>query len=243
VYTYEDLSDLAHAKKDRRSHLVRRIRGWLRLDRSPRLTIGLLLLPTAAFVVAVDFVLDRGGFDLTPMRWAIAVLAAWPIFVLLLRWRAAAEMRYLHLERLDLSYERYDDGAEAALNAPSEKQMKRNESIWIGVRSGLNQGMSRVADAGLPVMLLLGAVTLGAWTIWKLIGSGPSLLTDIIIDGEVVPATPSLATRISTDRWFAEGLAETYPFFLSLAFAAFVVGMSLPFFFFLQASVHGGPHG
>ena len=236
MYQYEELSDLVHARADRRSHLVSRIRGWLRRDRSPRLTIGLLLVPTAVWGVAVDYALRRGGLDLPPLRWVMAIFAAWPIFVLLLRWRAAAEWRSVHLDRLDGTYVRHDEAVEAILCLPkSEKQLKMEETFWRSV----NQNSGRAGAAGLPSALLLGAATLGCWTIWKLIGSGPTLLADIIIDSEAIPRTPSLATRISSERWFSGALGGTGLFFLSLAVAAFLFAIALHYFSIVWANAHG----
>jgi hypothetical protein len=63
-----------------------------------------------------------------------------------------------------------------------------------------------------------------------MIQSGPSLLTDAIIDGEAVPSSAWLATRIEREHWFASALFETYMFFVSLAFVAFLLGLTLPFF-------------
>ena len=86
--------------------------------------------------------------------------------------------------------------------------------------------------------LLLGALTLGVWTLWELIRFGPTLLADIIIDSEAVASTPSLAMRIPSENWFRSALGETYLFFLSLAFAAFVAGQTIPFFEALAAYRH-----
>lgn len=90
----------------------------------------------------------------------------------------------------------------------------------------------------MPVTLLVGALTLGGWTLWKLICSGPSLLADVIVNGHAVPSTPSLATRISSENWFCSALGETYLHFLSLAFAAFVTGLAIPFFEYLAVYRH-----
>ena len=238
MYTYEELSDLAQAKEDRRERLVSRIRGWLRKDRAPQLVVALLLLPTVAWAVVADAFLRRLELDLSPLRWAMAILTAWPIFVLLLRWRAAMEWRRLDLSRVGLAYMRYDEGEEARLAAPKTgKQLETERSINNGISQGLQQGQG----AALPVTLLLAALTLGIWTIWKLIRNAPGLLTDVIIDGDAVPSTPSLATKISHENWFCEALAETYPYFLSLAFAAFVFGLSLPFFLSLREYKRANP--
>ncbi|HSI12635.1 MAG TPA: hypothetical protein VK961_11355 [Chthoniobacter sp.] len=228
MYTYEDLSDLARAKEERRERLVSRIRGWLRKERSPRLTIGLLLLPTAVFGMGADWALRRGGLDLEPLRWMLALFATWPIFVLLLRWRAAMEWRHLHLDRLGLEYIRYDDGAEAALTAP--RQVKLESEMRRAIQDSISREAGKAAGAALPVVLLLGALTLGCWTIWQLIRSGPNLLTNVIIDGEAVPSSGVLATRVQRENWFSATLGETYLFFLSLAFAAFVLGLTLSYF-------------
>ena len=231
MYTYEDLSDLAHAKEDRRSRLVSRIRGWLRKERSPRLTIALLLVPTAVFVMGVDWALRRGGLDLPPLRWVLSFLAAWPVFVVLLRWRASVEWRHLHLDRVGLEYLRYDEGVEAALVAPkSPEQLRREDNIRRALNDSISRESGKLGGGGLPVTLFLAALTLGCWTIWQMIRSGPSLLTNVIIDGEAVPSSSALATRIDREHWFSSAIGQTYPYFLALAFAAFLLGLSLPFF-------------
>lgn len=235
MYTYEDLSDLEHAREGRRERLVSRIRGWLRKDRSPQWTVGLLLIPTTACVIGVDSVLRHWGLDLTPLRWALAFFAAWPVFVFLLRWRASVEWHQLHLEQLGWDYVRFDEGAEAALCAPkSAPRPTLTQNIWRETCNSIGRESGRLAGGGIPMAIFMGALTLGGWTIWQLIRTGPSLLAHVIVDSEAVLSSPVLATRISRENWLSAALGETYLFFLSLAFASFLFGLSLPFFLKLR---------
>jgi hypothetical protein len=145
----------------------------------------------------------------------------------MLRWRASVESRDLHLEQLGLVYLRHDEGAEAG--AKTIEQIRREEQIWRSVRESIARESGKSGMA-LPMMLFMAALTFGFWTLWQLMKSGPNLLTGVILDGEVVPATPRLATRVSRENWFTNALGETYLFFLSLAFVAFVVGTMVPYF-------------
>jgi hypothetical protein len=234
VYPYdESLDDVLRAREERRDHLQSRIRGWLRKDRAPRLTTVLLLVPTSGWVTIADYLLRHIGLELAPLRWTLAMLAAWPVFVLLLRWRASAEWQCLHLDRIGFDYIRHDEGAEAALAAPDARpRSKHREAIDRGISEGLGRACGQ---GGLPVALILTALTLGGWTMWQLIQHGPTLLADTIINGEAVPASPALAIRISREHWFPGALGETGPYFLLLAFAAFLLGISVPFFSFPAA--------
>ncbi len=80
MHAFADIQDVQWERETRRSRLRSLIRGWLRKERAPRLTILLLLIPCAALAVLADYWMRRAGIDVRAVRWASAVLPSWPLF-------------------------------------------------------------------------------------------------------------------------------------------------------------------
>jgi len=225
---YAELDDDVRWQRElRRSRLLALIRGWLRKERAPRLTVVLLLIPCAVCIVLSEYLMRRAGFELLPMRWAFAVLPAWPLFVALVRWRAAAEWERLNLKKkLGREYQLHDESAEAVpFVVKTQKQLEWDQGVQSGIRGGLQQnGVGRIG--AVPwVLFIMVAVTIGTWLVWELIKGGPKLLANTIIDSELVPSQPKLVFKMETYKWFPETLGATALHFLGLALAAFLLGI------------------
>jgi hypothetical protein len=228
---YFDALAEAEAKHQQRAYFRRRmlaaIRGWLRENSAPRWTVAGLLLLCAAGAAGAGIVLSRCGFTGVGIISSLAVLAVWPLFLLLLRWRAEVESRRLDIgERASLFIAR--DEAEIAMeNAPSSPQ--ENEK-WEGVRIGIQSGMQQSSGAGgfaLPILILLASLTAGTWLLWDLIRLAPFLLGEAVLDGVLATRHPQLTKNIPTPPWWGSAFAATAVHFIGLALAALIFAGTL----------------
>ncbi len=221
------IEDVARAKQERRARFLGLIRGWLRKERAPRWTVSLLLVVCAAFAALLDHWLQLLGIELRAMRWGAVALPCWPLFAVLLRWRAAAEFQKFELDRIGPEFLRHDEHLSAsATTTQSSWMLDCKAGARQGLRAGLQQG-----GAHPLVLVVLSALTLGGWLVWELIQSAPSLLAEVMIDAELVRSQPSLATRIVTREWLSETLGATALHFFGLSVAAFLLGLSWVFDF------------
>ena len=225
---YPDEDRFQHAfeqREERRRRLTRAVRGWLRSERCPRLTTLGMLLGCALWSVLVDIWLERVGFGFRPYRWSTSVFAAWPMFLLLLRWRAGVEAR--RCDVVSESWDRFvscDDAAERR-PAPGLKSPAR-----ISAENELSRGIGKIAGqpGGVFIIMALIAITVGTWLAWDLIRLGPSLLTDTMIDGVIVPARPQMAAGIASEPWQRNLASSTFFHFIGMALMAIVVAIFWP---------------
>jgi hypothetical protein len=204
--------------------MVSSIRGWLRQERSPRLTISALVGLCAALSVTIGYGLARCGVRGWGTRAFWSVLAVWPVFVLLVRWRCAVDFQQMDLGNRDRVNRLI--AADELASLDSNRQVSEGERA---VYRELGNGLGRAIGSNLLTALLLGSITLGCWLIWDLIRNGPHLLADTIFDAEVVPPRVDLITSVTHRDWRMEALGFTAIYFPGLAFAAACFGHVLPF--------------
>jgi hypothetical protein len=148
-----------------------------------------------------------------------AVLATSPLFIGLVRWRAAVEARQFGLgNRADL-FMACDDAAERALNS----------SQWNPPNGKVDRSVWELGDlvGDFPAVLLLAAATLGGWLIWDLIQNGATLLAETMLDAEVFPNRPDILPNVLRRDWRTEAFGFTAIHFLGLALVLGLAGFVL----------------
>lgn len=226
-YFESTVESRVRSRDDGRRQMVSLIRGWLREERHPRLTIVALLALSTVAALAAGCLLALIGVRGWGTRAFWAVLAAWPVFVGLVRWRAAVGFQQMALRKSgrDAYFTAIDKSAEREsfnLAEPSETE----RTIWREVGRAHGQSMS----GNILTLLFLGGLTLGCWLIWDLIQTGPTLLAETIFDAEVVPSRSELITTVTHRDWRWEAFGLTGIHFGGLAIAAGCVGWVLPYF-------------
>jgi hypothetical protein len=192
---------------------VRGIRGWLRAERHPRLTVGLILAACLLLGGALVFLmrwLNVGNFVTRP---GLAVLITWPAFLALLRWRAGVEFEALDIDAGVAQFVRGDQVADASrLRAFLDPQSQRSAT-----QQELMESFHREAFQQPLAALLLILFTCGMWLLWDLVAVGPTLLTDLIIDGRLVVVHPGVLQKIPTSNWLKDAAGATAIHFIGLS--------------------------
>jgi hypothetical protein len=219
---YDTWEDEATARFEQRESFRRRllagIRGRLREKRGLRWWLAWVMLICAAVAWLVAVALHSTGAYGWLWLPGWGVLASWPIYVLALKLRAISEAAQL-LSARDWHFLKATDEKGDADDLVTEEHIERIlNQAWQGERYGSSN------DGGLAGFLLLIIVTVGTWLIWDLLRMGPALMAEIILDGQIVPANPSLLDRLPTSEpWYKTALLNTGLHFITLA--ALAVGI------------------
>lgn len=80
-----------------RDHARRGLEAYFHRQRFPRLTLGLILTVTGATGFGVSYLLLHGGMDAMWLRYPLAVLGAYGLFLLLIRLWVELERRQFFL--------------------------------------------------------------------------------------------------------------------------------------------------
>jgi hypothetical protein len=228
-YFQDSVEEQIRVRDDRRRRMIASIRGWLREKRSPRLILVATLALCAVLAIGVGCSLAGLGIQGWGTRAFWSVLAVWPVFVLLVRWRAAIDFAQMDLGNRD-QMDRFIAAGELTSRelyaCESDRPMSETERA---IRDGLRHGSVEQRQIDPFSLLLLGALTLGFWLIWDLTRTGVVLLADTIFDAEVVPPRFDLITSVTHLDWRMEALGFTAFYFPALALCAGCVGHLLTY--------------
>jgi len=222
-YIEDTVGERLRERDCRRRGVVRSVRGWLRAERYPRLTIAILLSVCGVIATGFGCMLAHWGVKAWGERAFWSVLAVWPVFVLLVRWRAAVEFEEFPVGDGARSFVATDDLAEQRLLSEEvEPAWKRTCRESIARESGR-------ACGNFLGLLLIGGLTLGTWLAWLLIAHGATLLAETIVDAELVPAKPQLICSFQHLDWRTEAFGFTAIHFIGIALGAGAVGCALAY--------------
>jgi hypothetical protein len=211
--TFEDEAEAAHEARERfRRRLLCVIRGRLRESAGLRWWIALLMAGCAClawFLAEIPATVRFGSF----WHSGLAVLATWPVYVLVLFLRAKAEGKRLDLAGHWDSLKTLDERGEFQDRDISEQIDRVVNKGWEATRyQGSNQG-----GGVLLGYLLLTIMTVGTWLIWDLLRMGPGLMAEIILDGVIVPAYPEIKERMPYEAWYKTAFINTGAHFAGAA--------------------------
>ena len=71
---------------------------------------------------------------------------------------------------------------------------------------------------------ILALITLGTWCVWKIIAYGPTLLTEMIVDGCLIRQFPKIENTFPLEDWKHNTFIVTGVYFIMLAVVAGALG-------------------
>ena len=228
-------AELKHqARQERRRRLLQGVRGWLYETRSPRwLTTGLLAVSLLAGA-GVACAASQSGLRSIPWLCFIGIVAAWPVFLSLVRWQAGRMIRCLealhdgrsYLAR-DIQAER-DDFFDIGFWDRTENRQAFAESFQ---REAASFGGRLISTPFGPFVLLgLGVATLGMWLLWDLVKNGPTLLAEAFVDDAFPRRHPQFAEPMHTEPWLPNAVIATCVHFVGFAFCASGIALAIMLF-------------
>lgn len=231
---YIEFGDDARSAWEEREYRTRRlysgIRGAICAMDKPRWRTARAFTQCAVCAFAIFAVLAFFK-AYTPASIFIAILAAWPVFVMFLH-RAALKLDKRHhlLRNLESSIsadeQRTSQENRRRFGELSEEERKFQESFW----NGFHQGMSRGGGGSVIVGLYLALLSLGTYLIYHLIREGPDLLADVICHKLLPERITEFHARFNAQNWWHNAFSATAIHFLGLAAVGMLLAALIPIF-------------
>ena len=191
-------------EEQHREEALRGIRRFLLQRRSPRVIVtGILLLTATAGFISSRAML-KWGLDAMWLRYPLAVLIAWSVFLLLVRIWAERE-RDNAIDWNDEPARRVDLPTSRIRLEPSGGKIRWLEFIDVPDLSVDGEGCL------FGLVVLLGLVALG-WTVGMLAGliaEADSLLAEVLLDAVLVAAFYHRLRRLKPRWWLAGAVRQT----------------------------------
>lgn len=195
-----------------RERAIAALRRYYERERFPRLVVMVLLLVTGGVGFLTSAGLLRLGVSEMWIRYPIAVLIAYAVFVSLIRLWAEAERNradaHRELERID--------GADA------DHRPFPDSSGWEWL-DGANLCPSQLDEGYLPV-LVLGALLAVALALSAVVCAAPGLLAEVFLDVALVAALYKRLSHIERRHWLATAIRRTWMPALSAAVVLALAG-------------------
>lgn len=205
----------------RREAEVARIREHLLRFGSPRLRMLLLVLLTGTGGLLASYLMLRAGLASMPLRYLLAMLAAYAVFLLLLRW-------FIHHSRIDHVDAPNLPQRNAAPEAQAQAAPLAADDGPAGSGDGDGSWLDGAGNAGdealLALLLIAAALVIACAALW-LVFSAPTLFAELVVDGALSATLYRRLRRADSSHWLQTALRHTIiPFALStLAIVAFAL--------------------
>jgi hypothetical protein len=202
-----------------RRRSIRGLAEFLRRRSFPRLALGLVLALTALTGFGISFLLLKAGMGDMWMRYPVAVLGAYGVFLLLMR-------AWVEIEQMQINPEDPELLEALEKGAPEPAKSSRGWD-WL---DGLDLANLDLFDAeGCLPMILIGVVAgLIVLVIVALIGA-PVLLAEVLIDILLAGILYRRLKRAAEEHWLGTCIRKTWAFVLCTAGLLFLAGLCLTF--------------
>lgn len=203
--------------EDKRQRAIRGLAEFLRRRSFPRLALGVVLALTGLAGFGISFFLLKAGLGAMWLRYPLAVLGAYAVFLLLMRGWVEIEQRNINPEDPEM--------LEALENGAPEPLRTRSSGSWL---DWLDLPDANLFDAEgcLPAILVGVVVALIGMVIVALIGA-PVLLAEVLIDILLAGILYRRLKRAAQEHWLGTCIRETWFFVLCTAGLLFVAGLCL----------------
>ncbi|RYD80756.1 MAG: hypothetical protein EOP84_11740 [Verrucomicrobiaceae bacterium] len=210
-----------------RRKALRALRVYFAQRRWPRIAMSLILLCTGGVGFGTSFLFLQAGVNQMWLRYPLALLVGWAVFLALVRIWAELERRSF----------RADEDIAALLKGRDPKETKerledRDWSVFDGLDlSGLDGGEEGCV-VGVALMIV-GALLLAAgWAIFGVLMAAPVLIAEVFLDAVLVAALYNRMRGLDQRWWLAGAVRQTIgPVLATAAFlmvAGFLMQVTAP---------------
>jgi len=186
--------------------------------RSPRSMLTLVILITGLAGFGISRGLLAFGFTEMRMRYPLAVLGAYGIFLVLVRIWAEIERR-----NFDAEAARIPEAVQHADEPSGEPYPSRRSGWldWLDFPSGVD------LDEGCLPVLLLGAIIGLIVLLVSAIDTAPILIAEVFIDVALAGLLYRRLKIAATEHWLGTAILKTWPHVLCAALLLWIVGSCL----------------
>ncbi len=220
-----------------RERLLTRLRKHFASRRSPRTMLSLILIATGGAGFIASFIMLRCGVVHMAVRYPLAVLGAWGIFLALVRAWAAREADHFREDEHLGDVAQTDDLSRGSsrMDGPlAERKCKRDRGGWLDwldlgeLFSGELEGLL----FGLLAIVALAVCAGAVGTLAGLIGEAEVLIAELFLDAVLLSAFSKRLSRLKPQWWVAGVLRQTmWPVLLTactLMFAGVIMEKIVP---------------
>lgn len=200
-----------------RGRAVRGLANFLRRRSYPRIALGLVLILTALAGFGISFVLLKAGVGEMWIRYPVAVVGAYGIFLVLMRLWVEIESQQINPEDPEL--------IEALEKGAPEPVKSRGDGNWLDGLDLVNFDFFD-AEGCLPAVLIGIVVALIGLVVFALFGA-PVLLAEVLIDMLLAGLLYRRLKHAAQEHWLGACIRKTWFFVLCTAFLLFVAGLCL----------------
>jgi hypothetical protein len=199
----------------------------------PRLHASLILLLTGLTGFLASFVLLRVGIDAMWLRYPIAILVAYGVFLILLRvWLSLSRPRDwgFDVDVVDTTVEVVSDVTETAVT--STRSVSSIASTNSFGSTGFDFNFDVDLDDGWIIIPILIALAAGIIAALYVVYIAPALLAEVLLDGVLMAALYKRVKSIEHQHWLRGAIRQTVvPAIVVIVFftvAGFLMQMGAP---------------
>lgn len=200
---------------------MRGMEEYFRRRGFPRFMLGIVLLLTGLAGFGISFGLLRAGLEAMWLRYPLAVLGAYGIFLLLMRLWVEIERR---------NFDPNDPELLAALEADrpqpvfTDRQKGKGSWLdWLDLPVDLVPG-DEGCLGGVVVLVLFGAVLGLIGLVFAILAAAPALIAEVFVDAVLVGALYRRLKIAARENWLGTCIRKTWVFVVVTMFVLFAVG-------------------
>lgn len=208
----------------RRSRVVKAIEGYFVRRGYPRFTLGLVLVLTGFAGFGISFLLLRAGLGDMWLRYPVAVLGAYAVFLLLMRVWVEIERRNFDPEDPELLAALEKDRPTPVFT--DHQKGKGSWLDWLDLPADLIPGDDGCLG-GLVVLALVGVVVGLIGLLLAVLAAAPALIAEVFLDAVLVGVLYRRLKIAAKEHWLGTCIRKTWLFVLVTTLLLFIVGMVL----------------
>lgn len=186
--------------------------------RSPRFMLALIILLTGLVGFGLSYFLLKAGVTSMAIRYPVALVLAYGVFLVAIRAWAAVERR-----RFDPNDPEVQELL-ASAEEPIPRAVPKDDSKWydwLDFTSGLDVG-----EGCLPGILMAAVIGLVALLV-AAIGAAPVLIAEVFLDVVLTGLLYRHLRVAATEHWLGTAIRKTLPYALGAAALLAIAGLAL----------------
>lgn len=200
-----------------RSKLRAVLEAYLRRRSMPRCILGLLLVLTGVCGYLISFSLLHLGVNHMWMRYPVAVLGAYGLFLLLIRLWVEVER-----SRFDADAAALLEGSEEADDRPKSgwRSSSGDGGSWLDFLNGVDLGF----DEGCLPLILIGVVVGLVIALVVTLAGAPALLAEVFLDAFVLTMLYRRLRIAANQHWLGTAIRRTWSMVVLVAALLAIAG-------------------
>ncbi len=206
-----------------RRRALRLVQKHFMQNRQPRLMLSGILILTGGAGFLASFAMLKAGIFRMWLRYPLALLFAWAVFLVLVRLWAEFERKHFQLEEEEASTLMEISGpAPNIMGEALDQALNRNYSWW-GEFFGCGDGEGCLFGLAILAGYFIIATTIGL--VISILSAAPFLISEVFLDAILVTALYKRMRKLDRSSWLQNAVRHTMGPVLWVAFLLFLAGV------------------